>query len=980
MADSLLSIIDRFHRLGAERAYVYRRGYRTVRWSYRDVANAAHQFARELESRDIGKGDRVFLWGENCAEWVAVFFGCVLRGAVVVPMDRVAAPSFAFSVVDQVSARLLVCSRELAAHAASHPTLVLEDLAQSIAHHDSAAYPSPEILRTDPLEIVFTSGTTADPKGVVISHGNVLANLEPLEREIARYVKYERIVHPLRFLNLLPLSHVFGQFLGLFVPQALAATVVFHDSLNPSEVIKTVRSERISVVVTVPRLLESLRHKIERELEDEGRLDAFRRDFARADGQHFLLRWWHFRKLHFLFGWKFWAFVSGGAALDEDTERFWSRLSFAVVQGYGLTETTSLISVNHPFHMGRHSIGKVLPGRELKLDPATGEILVRGGSVATAYWHGRELKPVSRGARHSDAPSGGAHQQAGTSVPLREAKVDLAAGLQSDTDVLSAGATLGRETPLGGAGQQERTTPLGGAGLQPCIDAGREQGALAPEVTPEQNAEVEWFRTGDLGALDEQGNLYFKGRKKNVIVTPAGMNVYPEDLEAALRKQPEVKDAVVIALPLEGNAEPCAVLVLSQQRSGNIVEDNIQDNVVQEIVRRANQHLAEYQQVRRWLIWPEEDFPRTPTQKPKTGVVEQYAREYFASLQSAEAAHVATPAGGVSELIERITRRRIGELPPDARLESDLNLSSIDRVELMSAIEDRYQVDLNETSVSNATTVADLERLMHQVSPAQATSSSTKPDLVRATRYRYPSWSQRWPVPWIRTAIYHAITWPATVILAKPHIVGRKNVSAEEIAGRNGREAVGEGDCDLRGPFLIVSNHVTYVDIGFVLFAFPPHLRNRLAVAMIGERLMEMRRPPRTWNIFKRLVYQITYGLVVALFNAFPLPQKSGFQESFEYAGESADRGYSIVVFPEGRRTETGELQPFQSGVGLLATRLNLPVVPLRIDGLYEAKLRDTLFVRPNQITVRIGAPVRYSPNTAPDTIAGDLERRVKAL
>ena len=117
------------------------------------------------------------------------------------------------------------------------------------------------------MEIVFTSGTTADPKGVVLSHRNILTNLLPLEREIAKYLKYERLVHPLRFLNVLPLSHVFGQFLGLFIPQILGSTVIFHDTLNPSEIIRTIKKEKVSVLVTVPRVMETLQAKVERDLE-----------------------------------------------------------------------------------------------------------------------------------------------------------------------------------------------------------------------------------------------------------------------------------------------------------------------------------------------------------------------------------------------------------------------------------------------------------------------------------------------------------------------------------------------------------------------------------------------------------------------------------------------------------------------------------------------------------------------------------------
>jgi long-chain acyl-CoA synthetase len=192
---------------------------------------------------------------------------------------------------------------------------------------------------------------------VVITHGNVLANIAPLEREMLGYLKYERWVHPVRFLNLLPLSHVFGQFLGMFLPPLLGGTVIFQEELKPSEIVSTIRRERVSVLVSVPRVLQSLKQKIERDLEDgaDGRkkIEGFRRRLRMSEGKHFLLRWWIFRDIHRQFGWKFWAFISGGAALGAETEEFWGRLGYAAIQGYGLTETTSLISVNHPFKLGK---------------------------------------------------------------------------------------------------------------------------------------------------------------------------------------------------------------------------------------------------------------------------------------------------------------------------------------------------------------------------------------------------------------------------------------------------------------------------------------------------------------------------------------------------------------------------------------------------------------------------------------------------
>ena len=851
---SIAEFVPAFLALGDEVAYVRRSGYRTQRWTYRQVAELAYRFARELEARNVAAGSRVLLWGESGPEWVAAFLGCALRGVVVVPVDHIASAEFAERVAAEVDPALAVLSRDVVrgGRIGNLPRLLLDDLAVELEEHSPDPVQPQNTELSDILEIVFTSGTTAEPKGVVLSHGNVLSNLEPIAREIEKYRKYERIFHPLRFLNALPLSHVFGQFLGIFIPHLLGATVFFPDTLNPGELIRTIRRERISVLIAVPRVLQALKEKIERDLEAEGRLESFRRRWAAADGKKFWARWWRMRSIHHLFGWKFWAFISGGAALDAETEEFWRRMAFGVVQGYGLTETTSLISLNHPFAVGKKSIGKVLPGREVKLAD-DGEILVRGAGVASGYWQGKAMRAV-----------------------------------------------------------------------------GDEEG---------------WFRTGDLGALDEQGNLYFKGRKKDVIVTPAGLNIYPADLEHALRMQPEVRDCAVVALERGGNAEPLAVLLL---------QDRSQDAAP--IVQRANQSLADFQQLRIWFVWPDEDFPRTPTQKPRTNVIREIA------LRGLAGSTAEPSSGSLGDLITRITGRATS-LRPDARLEDDLRLSSLDRVELLSAIEDRYQVDLSDSSLTSATTVADLEKLLQSPVP-------------KPVARPFPGWSQTLaPVRWIRNLVYSVVTWPYTAIMAKPTVVGHEHLD------------------NVKGPLLIVSNHVTYIDIGFILYALPSRMRYRVATGMLGERLWAMRvgqssghrelNAPMSFspgNVLRRWMNKLDYYLVVALFNVFPLPQQSGIRESFEFAGESADRGFSILVFPEGRRSETGELGEFRSGVGMLAQRLNLPTLPMRIDGLKVLGRAKRHWAKRGEIVVRIGEPTVFDASLTAEEITRRLEAEVKAL
>jgi long-chain acyl-CoA synthetase len=813
-----------------------------------------------LAARGIGKGDAVLLWSPNTAEWVAAFLACACSGVIAVPIDDASTPDFAWRISQQVRTRFVVCPRERASLFSDMPTLDPADLPSAVAHHPAENFPQPDVQPSDPLEIVFTSGTTAEPKGVVLTHANVAANLAPLSTEIVKYLKYERFFHPLRFLNLLPLSHVFGQFLGIFIPPLMGATVVFESTLNPAEIVSTIRRERVSVLIAVPRLIDSLKQKMERDIEAESDSNktaslqaksnsraAFAARYARAEHQHFLRRWWTFRGIRRRFGWKFWAIISGGAALERETEEFWHRLGYAVVQGYGLTETTSLISLNHPFHTSRGSIGKVLPGRELKL-AGDGEILVRGSGVASGYWNGQQVTPV----------------------------------------------------------------------------AGDEG----------------WYATGDLGQLDAEGNLFFRGRKKEVIVTPAGMNVYPQDLEVALRRQPEVRDCVVIGLERGGNAEPCAVLVLREPGS---------DAKAVAIVARANETLAEYQRMRSWLVWPEEDFPRTSTGKARSNVIcDAVAASMKGAAGDGGSASAASP---LSELLTRVTGRRAPNLSASADLEHDLGLSSLERVELLGALEDRYQVDLSEAKFARVATVADLDQLL-----------ATASDSPRSQPFHYPRWTLRRPARFVRLFAHYLMVRPAVFLLGWPRVVGRENLRG------------------VRGPLLVISNHIGDVDVGFIQTVLPARIRHRLATATGGEALEALRSPAPSRGRFLRLYDRMQWTLGVLLLNLFPLPRQAGFRKSFAYAGEAVDRGYSILVFPEGRHTEDGSLRPFRTGIGLLANNLNLPILPMRIDGLFEIKKTGRKFALPGKIVVRIGQPMRFAPGLAPETIARELQRKVENL
>jgi long-chain acyl-CoA synthetase len=831
--ETLLSFLDDCIARGDETAVVHWRGLRISRWSYGRLAACAFQFARELEARGIGAGERVLFWGENSPEWVAAFYGCLLRGAIVVPLDLKSAPDFVARVQQQVNAKLLLSDDPQPQF--NVPRLPLGSLADAVANHSDQRYGTHEVKPDDLIEIVFTSGTTAEPKGVCLTHRNLLTNLAPIEKEFGKYARWERWFHPLRFLCLLPLSHVFGQLMGIFVPQIVGGEVYFRESYKPSLIISEIKKQKINVVVTVPRVLETLREKLIREVST--------RRLAAAEGRHFIRNWWTFRRVRRLFGLRFWAFITGGATLETDTETFWRRLGYAVIQGYGMTETASLASLSHPFRTKHGSIGKPVKGQELKLSD-NGEILVRGENVSPGYWN---------------------------------------------------------------------------HGVQPIAD------------------EHGWIHTGDIGEVGPQGNIYFRGRSKDTIVTAAGLKIYPADLESALEQQPEIKSSAVIALPGSKGTEAMAVLI---PRNGS--------SDLHTAVQRANESLAEFQRVRHWIVWPKSDFPRTTgTRKVIKGQVTDVVQTMLSQQQQTLAAAADGPAPLSFPVINRITGNNAGALNLSAKLADDLKLDSLGRVELLSALEDQYQIEIDEAAITEATTVADVEKIVSQVT-------------TEAVAYPYPRWTMRFPMTWIRPVVYHLFLLPLSRIMCTPRVVGIEHLAK------------------VNGPALLISNHVTHIDGPLILSVLPLRWRLGLAIAMSGEYLRNWRYPPATLGWFDRLRARMAYVLGAGLFHVFSLPRQSGFRQSFAYTGEAMDRGYSVLIFPEGTETKDGRMQSFRAGIGLLVSELNVPVIPIKLRGLFELKKKRQYFVPSGVVSVTFGEPITFPRETTPAEITKTLDRIYK--
>jgi len=919
MRDHLATLLDDFRRYDRQIAVVHFQGNRRRATTYGELALLAGRFAALLAQREIGLGDRVLLWGENSAEWIAAFYGCLLRGVLAVPLDAYGSAEFAQRVSADVRPKLAVGDAVLLHQLPSEwLRLSFDDWLSALPAEEAG--PIAGLSRQTPLQILFTSGTTGDPKGVVLTHGNVLASVEPIEAGAQPYMRWERLLaHPLRILETLPLSHVFGQTMGLWVPPIFTAQVHFESRLVAGRLIETIKRERISVLAAVPRVLALLKTHL------EASHPGLTERIAASTGIRAWKRWWRFRDVHSAFGLKFWAVISGGGALPGPLEQFWNALGLVVVQGYGMTETSALITLNHPFHVARGTIGKPMPGREVKLGP-DGEVLVRGESISAASWSG---------------------------------------------------------------------------------------GAMRPRAN-------EWLATGDLAESGPGGELRFLGRKSEVIVTAAGMNLHPEDLEAAIEQEPGVAACAVVAMETASGPEPCAILAMRGHGDGAAAA-----------IERANQRLAEFQQLRRWILWPEPDLPRTSTGKVRRKAVSAWLAGIQDSARNGEAAAASAGAFGASSdwllaLIAEISGEAPHGVGDELRLSEDLLLDSLGRVQLAAALEERLGIAPQPQGglLEEARTLGELRSLVAgeaketitdeqtrlrapgvnsdgtieassqrdseggegfnpREMPAESgralapeaffssnslqtsNSSASDPSESASTGYLYPRWPWLAPFQWLRVAFIEAVERPLVWLLAAPRVVAPELPEDAE-------------------PLLIVANHVTAYDGPLLQYALPGPLRRRIAVAMAGDMLEDYRhfrnpeRAPGRRGFY--LPGPLIWLLLTALFNVFPLPRRRNFQRSFAHAGAALDRGYNALVFPEGTRSAEGTLARFRGGIGLLVKQSGARVLPVGLRGLGELKAARRGWFRSGRIEIHIGQPIRFAPEETEAAITERLHAEVERL
>ena len=854
------------------------------RFTFAELERLVEHAAARLAGGGLTRGDRCAILAENDAYWCAAYLGTLRRGAVAVTLDTAYSPTEIAALLRDSGARALWVSPRLLPSGEEAVRDAGLDCKILLLHGTGAGGPSLEELRsqtpppgepcpatlTDRAAILYTSGTTSDPKGVVLTHGNLLAEATSVFQVIT--VTEDDCV-----LGVLPLFHALAQMANLLLPFTVGARVVFLETLGASELLQALRERRVTLFACVPQFFYLIHERVQRQVAARSwparvmfrgllSLNANLRAVGINLGPVF------FRPVHQTLGPRVRFLVTGGSRFDVNVGQDFWRLGFNLLQAYGLTECSGAATLTRPGEAWNGSVGRPLPGVEIKILPrdeetgavaADGEVLIRGPIVMEGYYN-----------------------------------------------------------------------------------------------RPEVNAEVlpdNWLHTGDLGHLDPRGNLYITGRKKEIIVTSAGKNLYPEEIEAHYRRSVFIKDICVVGVSLPGEraAERLHAVVVpdfEKLRERKIVN-------VREILRFEIEGLSillpSYKRVLGFEIWTD-DFPRTTTRKLKRFEIERRVRAQEGAqpaaaepeITPADAAWAAEPdvASALSVIADAARRRP--PLRADANLDLDLGLDSMQRVELFTRLEQTFGVSLPDTIVSQVYTVRELVEALRAAARAPAPTTTEGDPWARLLAPAGPPDAEVEQLLQPKRLLPFALFAMIKLVYAIAWIFLRFRVS--------GREHL-----PTAGPCILSPNHQSYID-PFLLVAVLPYRLFRGVFFVGASEYFET--PHMRW--------------IARLANLVPVDPDSNLVRAMQTGAYGLHQGRVLVLFPEGERTPDGAPKRFKKGASILSLHLQVPIVPVALEGAFDVWPRGKPPQRLAAVRLRFGPPLP-PPEPLPEwASAGESETR----
>jgi long-chain acyl-CoA synthetase len=816
-------------------------------YTYADIQELATRAAGFFAAQGVKPADRVLLVSHNAPEWGISYFGVLKAGATCVPVDPESKTDELVNFVRASGASGLVLGEKADAEHADLQEKLLEagldarlwryaevfELTDEQSEDERIALLPAKVSPNTVASLIFTSGTTGQPKGVMLSHKN-LTNMVSMLSSVFEMDTGDGI------LSVLPLYHTFEFSTGFLTPFSRGTQITYLSDLNGEELARAIKNGHVTGLVGVPALWELLHRRIMSRLRERGEwvgsaAEALIKFNSRLrDKTPFNLGSVIFRPIHTGLGGQIRYLISGGSALNEKIKRDMHGLGFNILEGYGLTEASPVLTVTRPQNaLNATSVGKPLPGVEVRIsDPdafGIGEVIARGPNVMLGYYQ---------------------------------------------NELATQAAVISR-----------------------------------------------WLHTGDLGRIDEDGNLYLVGRSKEIIVDTNGKNVYPDEIEELYKDSPYVKEIGVVGLP-DGIGEKVAALVFPDYDHDIGLQREEVQRRIENHFREVSSSLPFYKRVKS-LYFAEDELPRTATRKVKR-------REVVKLIQSLEESKRA----GITEktapreqhhdadwllgLVAQVSSRPRAQVTLDSRL-GELGFDSLMFVELASAIEQAGGALLSPDTLNEVVDVREL----YSVVKRRETAANKRAAEARAEEDARQSEKEIYVPTLVRTVGNRGIDAVQRALyenLLKAHVEGQSNIPTHT-------------------NFIAATNHTSHLDTGLIKYALGEYGRDMVALAA-ADYFFD--------NKYKR-AYMNNFTNIV------PIERSGSLRQSLRHARSFLERGFPALIFPEGTRSMTGQMAEFKSGFAYLALNTRTGILPAYLWGTYEAFPKGSTFLKGREVGARIG-------------------------
>src|ERR1700754_1372398 len=810
-------------------------------YTYADLRELAKRVAGFLAAHGIKQGDRVMLVSGNAPEWGMTYFGVLKAGATCIPCDPESSTNEILNFARAGNAAgIIVSEGVLDERPDLRERLEQESTARLWTYTEVFEMPDEQtederiallpqrITAQSVASLIFTSGTTGQPKGVMLSHRNLTSMVSMLSSVFDMSTSDG-------VLSVLPLHHTFEFSTGFLTPLSRGAQITYLPELTSDALAKAIKNGHVTGMVGVPALWELLHRRIKNRLYERSDLIGKAADnliWANArlrDKTSINLGQVLFYPIHEGLGGRIRYFISGGSALSEKIQRDFHGLGFTILEGYGLTEASPVLTVTRPENrMLTGTVGKPLPGVEVKIvepdSSGVGEVIARGPNVMLGYYE----------------------DEAATKKTLVE----------------------------------------------------------------------RWLYTGDLGRVDDDGNLFLVGRSKEIIVDTNGKNVYPDELEELYSNSPYVKELSIVGLQ-DGPGEKVACIVVPDDEYDISLSRAELHRLVEEHFREVSASLPYYKRVK-VLHFTDMELPRTATRKVKRREVVQIIESIEQSQKSGRQAAVKESANADSVwlygIVASVSNRSRSEVTADSRL-ADLGFDSLMFVELATAIENAGG---SISSPERFNEVQDVRELLTAVSRKGGTflKDELKPERETKDEEIY--------IPSIVKSVGNRAADSLQRLFydqfLRTHYEGQSNIPPHT-------------------NFIVAANHCSHLDMGLTKMALGEYGQDLVALAA-ADYFFDTK--------YKRAVMENFTNLV-------PMERTGSLRQSLRHARSFLDRGYNALIFPEGTRSMTGIMADFKPVIGYLALHARVGILPMYLYGTYAAMPKGTTFIKSRDVGTRIG-------------------------